>query len=90
MKRWRQAADLAREVVEHGNTNSISDGGVAALACRTAAEGAYLNIIINVPGINDEAFNNEVLGEAKALRSEIVAHTEKTVSLAESVAMQGN
>jgi glutamate formiminotransferase/formiminotetrahydrofolate cyclodeaminase len=83
LARSREAADLARIVVEHGNRNSISDGGVAALAARGAAEGAFLNVAINLPGITDERFREETLAEAKRLRAEVVAHTEETVMLAE-------
>jgi glutamate formiminotransferase/formiminotetrahydrofolate cyclodeaminase len=83
LARSREAADLARIVVEHGNRNSISDGGVAALAARAAAEGAFLNVAINLPGITDERFREETLAEAKRLRAEVVANTEETVMLAE-------
>jgi len=83
LRRSREAAQLARLVIEKGNRNSISDGGVAALAARTAAEGAFLNVAINLPGIIDERFRTEMLAEAERLRGEIVRHTEETVRLAE-------
>jgi glutamate formiminotransferase/formiminotetrahydrofolate cyclodeaminase len=83
LKRALAAARLARAVVEQGNKNSISDAGVAALAARTAAEGAYLNVRINLPGIGDESFKKETLAEAETVRAEIVSHTEETVKLAE-------
>jgi glutamate formiminotransferase/formiminotetrahydrofolate cyclodeaminase len=83
LARSLEAAKLARIVVERGNKNSISDGGVAALAARTAAEGAFLNVTINLPGIADERFRNDTLAEAKRLRAEIVASAEETVRIAE-------
>jgi glutamate formiminotransferase/formiminotetrahydrofolate cyclodeaminase len=83
LKRALAAARLARAVVEQGNKNSISDAGVAALAARTAAEGAYLNVRINLPGIGNESFKKETLAEAETVRAEIVSHTEETVKLAE-------
>ncbi|MDD4857097.1 MAG: glutamate formimidoyltransferase [Candidatus Krumholzibacteria bacterium] len=85
LRRSREAAELARIVVEKGNRNSISDGGVAALAARTAAEGAFLNVMINIPGITDGDFTKETLAEANRLRGEIVRHTEETVLLAEKM-----
>jgi len=85
LKRCLDAAELARLVVEKGNRNSISDGGVAALAARTAAVGAYLNVAINLPGISDERFAAETLREADELRAKIVSHTEETVALAEKI-----
>lgn len=81
--RTLEAARLARSVVEKGNRNSISDAGVAALAARTAAEGAYLNVRINLPGIEDASFKKKTLSEAEKIRSEVVLHTEETVRLAE-------
>jgi len=83
LKRAEKAAELARKVVEKGNTNSISDAGVAAMTARTAAEGAYLNVRINLPGISDEHFRSTVLQEAKEIRTRVVEHTEETVRLTE-------
>lgn len=84
LRRAREAAQVARKIAEKGNENSVSDAGVAALTARTAAEGAYLNVKINLPGIEDEKFKAETLKEADGLRSEIVAHTEETIRLTEA------
>ncbi len=83
LRRTMDAAKLARTVCEKGNKNSISDAGVAALTARTAAEGAYLNIIINLPGIQNEAFKADTSKEAKKIRAEVVTHTEETVLITE-------
>ena len=84
LKRAWEAAQAARRIVEKGNRNSVSDGGVAALTARAAAEGAYLNVLINLPGITDEAFRSKTLKEAEEVRKKVVEHTEETVRLAES------
>jgi len=83
LRRSLKAAELARRVVKKGNKNSISDGGVAALAARTASVGAYFNIRINLPGIEDEKFKTETLKEAEELRDRVVRHTEETIRLTE-------
>jgi formiminotetrahydrofolate cyclodeaminase len=83
LRRTWQAAELARRVVEKGNKNSVSDAAVAALTARTAAEGAYLNVAINLPGITDQEFRAETLKEAEKMRKEVVDHTEETVRLAQ-------
>ena len=83
LKRTVRAAELARKVVEKGNKNSISDAGVAALTSRTAAEGAYLNVTINLPGIQDKDFRAETMADAEQVRREVVEHTAETVRLAE-------
>ena len=85
LRRAMEAAEVARKIAEKGNKNSVSDAGVAALAARTAAEGAYLNVKINLPGIEDDKFKTETLKEADRLRGEIVAHTEQTIHLVEAI-----
>ena len=85
LRRCVDAAEVARAVVDQGNRNSISDGGVAALVLRAAAEAAYLNVKINLPGITDERFRKETLAEADALREKIVRQAEETVRLTEQI-----
>jgi formiminotetrahydrofolate cyclodeaminase len=58
------ALELAHKVAERGNRNSASDAGVAAASLRTAADGAFLNVRINLGGIDDAEFKRRVLGEA--------------------------
>lgn len=82
LRRCRRTAELARSVVERGNKNSVSDAGTAALAVRAAAEAAYLNVKINISGL-EENFAREIVNEASKLRSELVMHTEETVRLCE-------
>jgi len=85
LRRCVDAAEVARAVVDQGNRNSISDGGVAALVLRAAAEAAYLNVKINLPSITDERFRKETLAEADALREKIVRQAEETVRLTEQI-----
>ena len=85
LRRCRDAAAFAGAVVRHGNRNSISDGGVAASAARTAAEGAYLNVKINLPGIADAAFRTAAIEEARSLRDEIARGADETLGLAEEM-----
>ena len=85
LERTEKAAELARTVVEKGNENSVSDAAVAALTARTAAEGAFLNVKINLPGIEDENFKKDILERAEKIRARVVGHTEETVRMAEKV-----
>jgi formiminotetrahydrofolate cyclodeaminase len=50
------ALALVKVVAEKGNINSISDAGVSALMLQAAAEGAALNVKINLSGITDTEF----------------------------------
>ena len=63
---------LARlpELVEKGNPNALSDAGAAALMLSAATEGALLNVGINLPGISDAAFVEEMRRETVATQAE--------------------
>jgi len=65
LKLTEKLLEVADVVAEKGNKNSISDAGVAAISAKAAAESAYMNVIINIPGIKDEEFKEKVLKEAK-------------------------
>ncbi len=61
---------LAREVALSGNKNSLSDAGVAALTGQAGAEGAYYNVLINLPDIQAQGFVEEMEAEATRLKDE--------------------
>ncbi len=44
----------------YGNKNAVSDAGVAALLLQTAIESAVLNVKINLSGINDETYKEQI------------------------------
>ena len=68
---------LAKSVVQNGNRNSLSDAGVAALVARAAAEGAYYNVRINLPGLKDEVFKARTAKTASSLRRRILRAASK-------------
>jgi len=68
-----EALVLAKQIAEHGNKNSISDAGVAGLTAQTAAEGAYYNVIINLPNIQDKKFTTEIKAKAELLKNKAVS-----------------
>jgi len=72
LKKSVEALELAKQVALKGNRNSLSDAGVAGLAAQTAAEGAYYNIKINLPNIQDEKFKSKITKEATSLRNKAV------------------
>ena len=75
---------LAAAAAELGNHNSVSDAGVAALAAKAAADGAYYNVRINLPGLKDEAFKERLRTSAAALRAEAGRHAGDVQNLVES------
>ena len=51
--------ELAEILVEKGNPNSASDAGVAAEVALAGVRGACMNVMINLPGVEDESYCNE-------------------------------
>ncbi|AFN73300.1 glutamate formimidoyltransferase [Melioribacter roseus P3M-2] len=60
-----------KTAAEKGNKNSISDAGVAATLIGAAANGAYLNILINVSSLENKTIAREILKSADALIDDI-------------------
>jgi glutamate formiminotransferase/formiminotetrahydrofolate cyclodeaminase len=55
-----EALELAQRVAKDGNPASVSDAGVAGACALAAAEGAALNVRINLPSITDEKAAKEI------------------------------
>ena len=51
--------ELASEMVGKYNINAISDLGVAVLSLKASAQGAWLNMLVNLDGLHDEGFVTE-------------------------------
>lgn len=60
---WEAFLEMAR----HGNPASRSDLEVGARALEAGIWGAWRNVLINLPGIEDEAFRQQKDDEARAL-----------------------
>ena len=76
MQKSFEAFEIVRAMIEFGNPNSVTDGGVGALAARSAVMGAHLNVKINASSLKDEAFKNDIL--SKAAQIEAAAIKEET------------
>jgi glutamate formiminotransferase/formiminotetrahydrofolate cyclodeaminase len=68
-----EVVKLIDAVARRGNQASLSDAGVASLMCLACAEGASLNVLINLPSIEDEEFR-------KAKKQEVLANLESVVA----------
>ena len=62
-----EALIIAKDVATHGNKNSLSDAGVAALTAEAGAVGAYYNVKINLPEIIDKKFKANTKRRASTL-----------------------
>lgn len=64
MKKSLRALELCREIAEIGNVNSVSDAGVGALMAHSGVQGAWYNVKINLPGIEDKSTADKIKAEA--------------------------
>ena len=71
-----EVLELAAEVAEIGNVNSLSDAGVAALCAAGGAEGAYYNVLINLASLQELPQN-----EAPEFMAETSAYASATMGL---------
>ena len=72
MELCMKGLETTAKIVGKSNPNAASDLGVAALNLLAGIKGAYLNVMINLPGIKDEAAKAEFEGAA-----EMVAKAEE-------------
>jgi len=75
---------LAAEVGEIGNTNSLSDAGVAVLCAGAGAEGAYYNVLINLVALVDLDASAEpgFAAQARQRAAELMAACEERAAAA--------
>jgi glutamate formiminotransferase/formiminotetrahydrofolate cyclodeaminase len=64
---------ILEKIANLGNQNSISDIGVAILNCTSAAQGANLNILINLNCLEDLNLKTKYLEESKAIEEKIIS-----------------
>lgn len=69
---------VTEKCIGKSNTSAASDLGVAALTLKAGIQGAWLNVLINIGGIKDEAFVNEYKLKGNAL-------LEKALPLADKI-----
>jgi len=70
LSRSVESMKLALNVAAQGLPASASDAGVAGACALAAAEGAALNVRINLPSLTDVATSKEILDEAERLTLE--------------------
>jgi glutamate formiminotransferase / formiminotetrahydrofolate cyclodeaminase len=75
------ALELAWAVAQRGNTNSLSDAGVALLSLGTTCDGAAMNVRINLPGIADEKWVQEMDAKTKTIQEDF--HAKRSAYLIE-------
>jgi glutamate formiminotransferase / formiminotetrahydrofolate cyclodeaminase len=65
-----EVAQLASLVAERGNTNAVTDAGVAALLAHAACKGAAYNVRVNIQALDDKSKGENFAREAQKLVKE--------------------
>ena len=81
MQKAFEAFEVCRAMVEWGNPASVTDGGVGALAARSAVMGAHLNVKINASSLKDETFKNDILAKAAAIEAAAIKEESEILEI---------
>jgi glutamate formiminotransferase/formiminotetrahydrofolate cyclodeaminase len=73
--------DVLRAMVETGNPNSVSDAAVGVLCARTAVMGAFLNVRINAPGLEDRKAADAYVARGAKLQADAIAREREILGL---------
>ena len=78
-----QIFDLAELASRKGNQNLITDGIIAAINARAAVKSAFLNVRINLSGIKDESFVEELTSKMYAIEKDLDVKESSIIGLYE-------
>ena len=78
-----EVAQLAALLAEKGNTNAVTDAGVAALLAHAAAAGAGYNVRVNVQALDDKSKGEHLAREAERLVKKAGEFAERATSIVE-------
>jgi len=81
LKRTKEILPLVEFVALNGNPNAASDAGVAAASARTAAWGAYLNVMINMEGVTDSVYVERTRDEARKVLDSVQKESDRLLNL---------
>ncbi|MFL5467305.1 MAG: cyclodeaminase/cyclohydrolase family protein, partial [Gemmatimonadaceae bacterium] len=78
-----EVAAVAALVAEKGNTNAVTDAGVAALLAHAAAKGAAYNVRVNVQALDDKSKGLPLADEAEKLVKRAAEFAERATAIVE-------
>jgi glutamate formiminotransferase/formiminotetrahydrofolate cyclodeaminase len=75
-----RVAELAATCATKGNSNAVSDAGVAALLAEAACRGAVYNVRINIASLDDKSRGERLVVEANQLLTKTRAMVEQATA----------
>jgi glutamate formiminotransferase / formiminotetrahydrofolate cyclodeaminase len=78
-----QAAELAATVAAKGNSNAITDAGVAAMLAEAGCRGAAYNVRVNVTSLSDRSLGAHLEHDAKSIVESAALHAKEACALVE-------
>jgi len=79
-----EVAQVALLVAEKGNTNAVTDAGVAALLAEAACKGADYNVRVNVSAMEDPSSGAKLANESKQLVKKVAELAAKVAARVEA------
>lgn len=79
-----ESMQVAKTMTETGNPNSVSDAGVGAIAAMAGIKGAFLNVKINAADLEDKAFAEKIIADAKKINDQAIQLEEEIIKIVES------
>ena len=79
-----EVAQIAALVAEKGNTNAVTDAGVAALLAEAACKGADYNVRVNVSALEDRSKGTNLANESRELVKKVAELAAKVAGRVES------
>lgn len=83
MRYGDSAWDTMIEVAKIGNINSSSDVAIGARALELGIWGAYKNVMINMPQIDDEDYKTKTIDEAEKIKDRAKEKSEEILKIIE-------
>ncbi len=74
--------DLLTEMIREGNPNSVTDAAVGVLATRACIRGAFLNVQVNVKGLKDRSFAEDLLTRGREIERLAAVSEEELIRIA--------
>ena len=68
--------EVATQAASHGNPNAVTDAGVAGLLAAAGAEGAILNVEINLKALAPSADKEDVQQQLLQVRESLAAASD--------------